>query len=302
MASNVSSNATAPIPPIQCEHDIDSPTEQAFKCIAYIIIMFGSLIGNVLVICVVIMNRQMRTVTNYLIVNMAVADLLITAFSMTITVKVIATSRFDWFDGVISEILCKIIAFSQPLSIAGSVLSLTAIAVHRFFAIMYPLKRHITFHVAYGIIAVIWIVGIAVSSPILYAQKVYEVNQKRRYCVEIWTPAFKEDAGEDYTIVIFVVLYAVPLLTMSVLYSFVVYKLWVRKVPRNQTAENQLRAEKSKKKVLKMLMVVVLLFALCWLPVYISQFITFLIQKTFLADLRPLFYSWATFCVMQTAR
>lgn len=276
MAMNQSNSAS------QCEYHIDSPTEQAFKCLAYIIIMFGSLIGNVLVICVVIMNRQMRTVTNYLIVNMAVADLLITAFNMPLTIKVYATRRFDWFDGLIAEILCKIIPFSQSLSIASSVLSLTAIAVDRFLAIMYPLKRYITFHIAYGIIAAVWIVGIGVNSPILYAQKivVYGADQKR-YCLEIWTPVFTKDAAKDFTIVLFVVFYVVPLLTMSVLYSFVVYKLSVRKVPGNQTAENQLRAEKSKKKVLKMLLVVVLLFALCWLPVYISQFITFFDSENF---------------------
>ena len=274
MASNVSSNATDSDPPVECDYHVDSPTEQAFKCVAYFIIMFGSLIGNVLVICVVIMNRQMRTVTNYLIVNMAVADLLITAFNMPITIKGIVTRRLDWFDGVLADILCKVVPFSQALSVASSVLSLTAIAVDRFLAIMYPLKRYITFPISYGIMVAVWFVGTAVSCPILYAQRII-LYEHKRYCVEIWTPAFREEAYQEFTIVIFVVFYAVPLLTMSVLYSFVVHKLWVRKVPGNQTAENQLRAEKSKKKVLKMLLVVVILFALCWLPVYITQFIGF---------------------------
>ena len=84
--------------------------------IAYFIIMFGSLMRNVLVICVVIINRQMRTVTNYLIVNMAVADLLITAFSMPVTIKALVTSHIDdWSNGVFSDILCKI-PFTQSLS------------------------------------------------------------------------------------------------------------------------------------------------------------------------------------------
>ena len=77
-------------------------------------------------------------------------------------------------------------------------LILTAIAVDRSLAIMYPLKRHITFHIAYGIIAVICAIGIAVSSPILCAPNVYKEDKKLWYCVEIWTPASKTDAGEDY--------------------------------------------------------------------------------------------------------
>ena len=216
----------------------------------------------------------MRTVTNYLIVNMAVADLLITAFCMPVTIKLIVAGQTDWPNGMFSEILCKIIPFTHSISIASSVLSLTAIAVDRFLAIMYPLKRYVTFQVSYGIMVAVWIVGIAVNSPVLYAHKVI-MYMGEWYCVEIWTPAFTEEASKHFTIVLFTVFYLAPLLTMAVLYSFVVHKLWMRKVPGNPSLANQLRAQKSKKKVLKMLMTVVVLFALCWLPVYINQFIYF---------------------------
>ena len=161
----------------------------------------------------------------------------------------------DWSNEVFSDILCKIIPFTQLLSIASSVLTLTAIAFDRLLAIMYPLKRYVTFQIPYGIMAVVWIVGIAVNSPILYAQKVV-MYRGEFFCLEIWTPAFTEEASKHFTIVIFVVFYLVPLLTTSVLYSFIVFKLWVRKVPGNQTVENQQRSNKSKKKVLIMLMTV----------------------------------------------
>ena len=281
MAPNTSGNVTdsnAASP--QCVYDPDSLAEQVIKCIAYFIIMFGSLIGNVLVIGVVIMNRQMRTVTNYLIVNMAVADLLITVFTMPVTIKVLVTGHMDWSNGVFSDILCKLIPFNQSLSITCSVLSLAAIAVDRFLAIMFPLKRYMTFQISYGIMAVIWIVGIAVNSPILYAQKVVSI-EGNWHCYETWTPAFTEEASKHFTVVHFVVLYVVPLLTISVLYTFVIHKLWVRKVPGNPSVENQLRAQKSKKKVLKMLMTVVTIFELCWLPVYIRQFIYFFDRENF---------------------
>ena len=68
---------------------------------------------------------------------------------------------------------------------------------------------------------------------------------------------------------------------MSILYSCVIHKLWVRKVPGNQTSENQQRSNKSRKKVLKMLLAVVILFAVCWFPVYITQFIRFFGEEDF---------------------
>ncbi|XP_068745905.1 QRFP-like peptide receptor [Montipora capricornis] len=269
------SNSTDP--EIRCEYHNDTRTEQVFKLTAYFIILFGSLIGNVLVILVVVFNRHMRTVTNYLIVNMAVADLLLTSFNMPVTIKFIATRSIDW-----SVTLCKIIPFTQSLSVASSVLTLAAISIERFLAITFPLKRYVTFSIACIMIAVVWIVGIAVNSPLLYAMKiVFNEQAQKSYCFEVWTPVFTENAARDFTIVVFAAFYVFPLLTMSVLYSFVIHNLWVRKVPGVQTQANQLRADRSKKKVLKMLLAVVVVFALCWLPVYITQFITFFDQETF---------------------
>ena len=272
MATNSSSGT-------RCDYSTDTPTEHVFKLIAYSVILFGSLIGNVLVIVVVVLNRHMRTVTNYLIVNMAVADLLLTAFNMPTTIKFIATRSLSIDRSVV---LCKTISFTQSLSVGSSVLTLTAIAIDRFLVIMYPLKRYVTFPVAYYMIAVVWIISIAVNSPLLYAMEfVFNENTKRSSCLEIWTPVFSENADKDFTIVLFVTFYLFPLSTMSVLYSFVIHNLWVRKVPGIQTPENRLRAESSKKKVLKMLLAVVVIFALCWFPVYIKQFIVFFGQERF---------------------
>jgi len=199
---------------------------------------------------------------------------------MPVTIKLLVTGHMDWSSGVFSNILCKLIPFTQSLSIVSSVLTLTAIAFDRFLAVMFPLKRYMPFQVSYGIMVVVWIVGIAVNSPLLYAQRVIMYNGQW-FCLEIWTSVFTEEASKHFTIVIFIMFYLVPVLTMAVLYSFVVYKLWVRKVPGNPSLENQLRAQKSKKKVLKMLMTVVILFALCWLPVYVNQFIDFFDKENF---------------------
>ena len=124
--------------------------------------------------------------------------------------------------------------------------------------------------------------GIFANSPTLYAQKIVYLECSQRWtCVEIWEPAFIGGRYKAFTIVLFVFFYLFPLLTMSILYSCVIYKLWVRKVPGNQTSENQQRSNKSRKKVLKMLLAVVILFAVCWFPVYITQFIRFFGEEDF---------------------
>lgn len=53
--------------------------------IAYSLVFFVAVIGNTLVILVVYRNPRMHTVTNYFIVNLAVADILVTVFCLPIT-------------------------------------------------------------------------------------------------------------------------------------------------------------------------------------------------------------------------
>ena len=260
-----------------CEYSSDDLTQVLSKTLAYFTIMFVSLAGNILIICVVFTKRRMRTVTNYLIVNMALSDLLITAFNMPPT---IITQDFYWFGGIHGEILCKLLPFIQALSVASSVLTLTAIAIDRFFAIVFPTKRYISFRVGYGMIAATWIAGGIVNAPLFYAQKVVLREENEFVCRESWSP-LPERAAKDFTITLFLAFYVIPLVVMSVLYSFLIHKLWHRKIPGNPSIHNTQQADKIKKKVLKMLVTVVIIFALCWLPIYISQFIIFFAFESF---------------------
>lgn len=54
-------------------------------CIAYFIVFIVGLIGNSFVIAVVFRAPRMRTVTNYFIVNLALADILVIVFCLPAT-------------------------------------------------------------------------------------------------------------------------------------------------------------------------------------------------------------------------
>jgi len=53
--------------------------------LAYAAVFLLAVVGNVLVVCVVCRNTSMHSVTNYFIVNLAVADLLVGFFCLPIT-------------------------------------------------------------------------------------------------------------------------------------------------------------------------------------------------------------------------
>ena len=97
-----------------------------FEAIAEIIILILGTIGNVLVVLVVARRRKMRTVTNYLILNLACADLTVLITNIPIDL----TTQFmnKW---VFGKATCKIIIPLQTMGTIASILTLVAISLSR---------------------------------------------------------------------------------------------------------------------------------------------------------------------------
>lgn len=78
-----------------------------------------------------------RNPMNYLLVNLAVADILYATF---VAPKVLFKLTFAHPDGVIGNILCKLMTGGNVAWIGGasSIALLLAIAVERYYAVVYP--------------------------------------------------------------------------------------------------------------------------------------------------------------------
>lgn len=265
--------------------DLPSATAtEIAKTTAYLLIFVLSTVGNLLVVIIMVKDRRLRSVAiNQFIVSMAMADLLTSLFNMTVEIwihiKKAAGQQVFWFEGAGGVILCKVIVFVQGLSMACSVLTLIAIAVNRFFAVFYPLRMGVSKSLSAFTIGFIWLVSIATASPMLYAMKVVETEVGNLQCIEQWSPAFDgETAHKNYTLFLLTLLYALPLAAITVLYTAVVRKVWKRQVPGNLTAPNQLVELATKKRVLRMLITVVIVFGLCWLPYYTYLLLHFIVN------------------------
>ena len=72
----------------------------------------------------------------------------------------------------------------------------------------------------------------------------------------------------------------VPHSMMTVLYTIVCLNLWSRKVPGegNNQNEEQAAALKIVRKVTRMMIIVVVLYLICWLPVYMSVLLLFVVR------------------------
>ena len=70
-------------------------------------------------------------------VNLAVADLLVTAVVMPQSMELIILDNL-WIDGTFGELLAKLIMFVFFVAVTASVFSLTAVAFDFFFGIVFP--------------------------------------------------------------------------------------------------------------------------------------------------------------------
>ena len=232
-------------------------------------------------IYIVLKRPYLRNVTNCLIANMATADLLMTFSAMPYSVAyTYIESR--WFGGIMGMVTCKILHFSIALSIAASILTLIVIALDRFFAVAYPFKRAGLIRNISATSAVIWMLSMMFMSPYLYYYKSLLLEDDNYHCFVMWEPlADSFTASRIYFSFVFIAFYLVPLFFIAIFYSIVSVKLWRRRIPGNPTPANQRNAELSKRRTIKMLIIIVTIFALCWLPAHLMHFFIFFDEETY---------------------
>lgn len=276
MANNTSSVNTTTASPFKGAGQVcvsSQPVSRDLQVALYSLLLLLSAVGNCLIVFVVIRNKRMHTVANYLICNMSVADLLITF--LPLVWEVIKLTHYPNGEWPMGQFMCTYVHMVIYLSVACSILSLFVITWDRFFAIMLPFKQIFTKKILPALIIVIWVASFAFASPTIYTMDLFDY-QGAAYCVEIWKPPFdSKDSPMHYTVVLFVGLYAMPLLAMSIMYSVMGWKLWKRNIPGNRSTENEKELTKQKIKVIRMLVIVVSAFALCWMPIFIYQFMIF---------------------------
>lgn len=240
--------------------------------VIYSILFLAAILGNVLVIYVVLGRPGMKSPTNLLLVNMAIADLLFALFMFPLAL-IRYHVRGLWIGGAFGEFSCHAIFFMSHLPIAGSTTTLIFITLERFFAIMFPYKVIKFFRKVWIITVVIWLSSALLMIPVGIAAVTTEKNGQT-YCDRDWS-VFGDPAKANRTFydATFVVTYAVPLLLMAILYAVICHKLWRRHAPGHLTAHAQRNSMLHKRQVVRMLITVVVVFALCWLPTHVQHFL-----------------------------
>ncbi|XP_043919802.1 orexin receptor type 2 [Protopterus annectens] len=264
----------------------------------------------------------MRTVTNYFIVNLSVADVLVTVSCLPASLLVDITET--WFFGLT---LCKVIPYLQTVSVSVSVLTLSCIALDRWYAICHPLMFKSTAKRARNSIIIIWIVSCVIMIPqaiVMECSSIFPqlVNKTRLFtvCDEHWAA---EIYPKVYHSCFFLVTYMAPLCLMVLAYVQIFRKLWCRQIPgtssvvqkkwkplycsahsrgsgpqiksRPSAVAAEIKQIRARRKTARMLMVVLFVFALCYLPVSILNILKRVFGIFDNTEHRETVYAWFTF-------
>uniref|UniRef100_A0A8D0GIY2 G-protein coupled receptor 83 n=1 Tax=Sphenodon punctatus TaxID=8508 RepID=A0A8D0GIY2_SPHPU len=242
------------------EPESQKPTVKALLIVAYSVIIVMSLFGNLLVCHVVIKNKRMHSATSLFIVNLAVSDIMITLLNTPFTLV-----RFVNSTWVFGKAMCHISRFVQYCSLHVSTLTLTAIALDRHQVILNPLKPRMSLTKGTLSISVIWVMATCFSLPHAIYQKLFQESTVRSLCVPDF-PEPEELVWKFLDLSTFLLLYLLPLLIISITYTRLAKKLWLRNAIGDITTQQYITHHKNKKKSIKMLVLVVVVFAVCWFP------------------------------------
>ncbi|XP_077172228.1 LOW QUALITY PROTEIN: galanin receptor 2b-like [Paroedura picta] len=234
-----------------------SPASVVVPVIFSLIFLLG-VVGNSLVLAVLLRNGQTgHNSTNLFILNLGLADFFFIIFCVPFQATIYSLE--GW---VFGSFMCKAVHFFIYLTMYASSLTLAAVSVDRYLAIRYPLRsRELrTPCNAVAAMVVIWGLSVVFSGPYLSYYDLIEWEASY-ICVPGWEE-WRRKIMETST---FAFGYAIPVLIVSLSYTRTIKYLWTAVDP----VEDMSESKKAKRKVTKMIIIVTVLFCLCWLPYHV---------------------------------
>ncbi|XP_035772557.1 dopamine D2-like receptor isoform X1 [Anopheles albimanus] len=138
--------------------------EYHYWCLILVLFPILTLFGNVLVILAVCRERTLQTVTNYFIVSLAIADLLVAVVVMPFAVYVLVNGAWT-----LPNFVCDFYIAMDVICSTSSIFNLVAISIDRYIAVTQPIKyaKHKNSRRVCLTILLVWAISAAIGSPIV---------------------------------------------------------------------------------------------------------------------------------------
>ncbi|KAH8417861.1 hypothetical protein KR222_007326 [Zaprionus bogoriensis] len=264
------------------------------KCFIIGFIILAAILGNMLVIVSVMRHRKLRIITNYFVVSLAVADMLVALCAMTFNASVEISGR--WMFG---SLMCDIWNSFDVYFSTASIMHLCCISVDRYFAIVQPLDYPLimTHRRVFIMLLMVWL-SPALLSFLPICSGWYTTNENWKYLKS--NPHICEfKVNKAYAIVSSSMSFWIPGIVMLSMYYRIyqeadrqerlVYRskvaalllekhLQISQIPKPrpsiQVEQSTITTMRRERKAARTLGIIMSAFLLCWLPFFL-WYITF---------------------------
>lgn len=238
-----------------------SESEKQIKLVLYVLTFVVAVTGNSLVL-VILRKKKRKSVNDLLIFNLSTSDLALILLSLPVNIFLLSGITFPTF-------FCKFISPLMTVTFNVSIFTLTFMAVYRWRVIINSLRPEMRHRYIIVWIAAIWILGFLILLPLIIVAE----TDKTGGCKENWKP----EQSRAYTAVLFTLQYVLPLVTIAGAYILIAIDIGKAKKRQISNAQDRLALEVRRKEdlqIIKMMGMIVVLFAVCMLPIQVAWLIS----------------------------
>ncbi|XP_038842378.1 lysophosphatidic acid receptor 4 [Salvelinus namaycush] len=248
---------------------IDDSFKYDLYSVVYSVVFVLGLCTNCAALFVFCFRMKLRNETTLFMTNLALSDLV---FVFTLPFKVYYNVNRHWPFG---DELCKVSGTAFITNIYGSMLFLTCISMDRFLAIVYPFRsRSVRTRRNAGLVcAAVWLTIVGGGISVTFFSTINQANRATA-CFEGFSKSTWKTYLSKITIFIEIVGFLLPLMTNLVCSSLV-----LRTLRRPGTISCN-----SKRRVLRMILVHLAIFIVCFVPYNSILFLYAMVQTQALVN------------------
>lgn len=219
------------------------------------VVIILSIIGNILVLVILALYENVKSLTNIFILNLAISDLVFTTGLPFWAIYHI----WGW---LFSEILCKIVTFVFFIGFYSSILFLTIMTIYRYMAVVHPLSDMSAEKLMTGIFLsiLLWMISVGAALPSLLYSSLIPIPHKGNHSQGC---AYESDLWESISAYQQNIFFVVAFIVMAFCYIRILVTL--RKT-RSHT----------KNRAVKLIFSIVTVFFVGWVPYNVTIFLKIL--------------------------
>ena len=234
----------------------------------YVIISITGCVCNGITVAIMARNSSLHTLYNYLLLNLAIADLISSVFSIITFIIILSADQSSGLSDLSATLVCRFFTVVIYCSIILSVVTLTAISLERYLGIVKPLiHRNMTRKRLKYFLLFAW--PSAIFGPAILSGEL-RMDETSYYCFfspdeKDW-PLFKIVLGW----IGLTLAYIIPSIMVTTIYMKVVFHMRLKnneqKLTAAQSPESVQSARQKTTKTIRLLIFISIFFAVSLLP------------------------------------